>query len=208
VKTVDPLTQKDFFSPPSGLVAGVYAREDLTYSVGKAPAGLETIIAGSMGVVPWGRMTDMQQGVLNLDGVNCLRDFPENGTVVYGARTLVSASDAFEQWKYVPVRRTALFLEQSLYQSLTWAVFQENAEPLWTALTQEINAFMLTLFNQGTYFKGTTPSEAFLVKCDSTTTTQSDIDAGRVNILVGFAPLKPAEFVIVQITQLVGQAQT
>ena len=208
VKTVDPLTQKDFFSPPSGLVAGVYAREDLTYSVGKAPAGLETTIVGSLGVAPWGRMRDMQQGVLNNDGVNCLRDFPAAGTVVFGARTLVSANPAFEEWKYVPVRRTALFLEQSLYQSLGWAVFQENAEPLWNALTQEVSAFMLTLFKQGTYFKGTTPSEAFLVVCDSTTTTQSDIDNGVVNILVGFAPLKPAEFVVVQITQLAGQTQT
>ena len=208
VRTIDPLTQNEIYSPPSGLVAGIFAREDVAYSVGKAPAGLETTIVGSLGVVPWGRMTDMHQGVLNLDGVNCLRDFPGIGTVVYGARTLVSDNPAFEQWKYVPVRRTALFLEQSLYQSLTWAVFQENAEPLWNALTQEINAFMLTLFKQGTYFKGTTPSQAFLVQCDSTTTTQADIDAGNVNILVGFAPLKPAEFVIVQITQLAGQTQT
>ena len=169
---------------------------------------LETTINGASGVVAWGRMTDMQQGVLNGDGVNCLRDFPGMGTVVFGARTLVSQNPAFEQWKYVPVRRTALFIEQSLYGSLGWAVFQPNDTPLWNALTQEVNAFMLTLFRQGSYFQGSTPSEAFLVQCDSTTTTQADIDAGVVNILVGFAPLKPAEFVIVQITQLAGQTQT
>ena len=208
LNTIDPLTQLPSVSPPSGFVAGIFAREDVSYSVGKAPAGLETTINGASGVVAWGRMTDMQQGVLNGDGVDCLRDFPGIGTVVFGARTLVSENPAFEQWKYVPVRRTALFIEQSLYGSLGWAVFQPNDTPLWNALTQEVNAFMLTLFRQGNYFQGTTPSEAFLVQCDSTTTTPADINAGRVNILVGFAPLKPAEFVVVQITQLAGQTQT
>ena len=208
LNTIDPLTQQQSVSPASGFVAGIFAQEDASWSVGKAPAGLETTINGASGVVAWGRMTDMQQGVLNGNGVNCLRDFPGMGTVVFGARTLVSQNPAFEQWKYVPVRRTALFIEQSLYGSLGWAVFQPNDTPLWNALTQEVNAFMLTLFRQGSYFQGSTPSEAFLVQCDSTTTTQADIDAGVVNILVGFAPLKPAEFVIVQITQLAGQTQT
>jgi uncharacterized protein len=105
------------------------------------------------------------------------------------------------------VRRTALFIEQSLYAALTWAVFQPNATPLWNALTQEVNAFMLTLFRQGA-FAGDTPSQAFLVQCDATTTTAADIASGIVNILVGFAPLVPAEFVIVQIAQLAGQAQS
>ena len=208
LETIDPLTQQRYVSPPSGFIAGIFAREDASWSVGKAPAGLETTLTGTSGVVAWGRMTDARQGVLNGDGVNCLRNFPGMGTVVFGARTLVSVNPAFEQWKYVPVRRTALFIEQSLYGSLGWAVFQPNDTPLWNALTQEVNAFMLTLFRQGNYFQGTTPSEAFLVQCDSTTTTQADIDAGRVNILVGFAPLKPAEFVVVQITQLAGQTQT
>jgi phage tail sheath protein FI len=209
LQTVNPLTQKSMISPPSGFVAGIFAKEDLGYSVGKAPAGLETTILGAPGgVVPWGRMTDMQQGTLNTDGVNCLREFTGSGTVVFGARTLESGNQAFEQWKYVPVRRTALFLEQSLYGSLGWAVFQPNAQPLWDALTQEVAAFMLTLFRQGNYFQGNTPSEAFLVKCDSTTTTQQDIDNGVVNILVGFAPLKPAEFVVIQIAQLAGQTQS
>jgi phage tail sheath protein FI len=208
LQAVNPLTGP-VNSPPSGFVAGIYAKEDLNWSVGKAPAGLETTILGAPGgVVPWGRMTDPQQGTLNTDGVNCLREFSGIGTVVFGARTLVSANPAFQQWKYIPVRRTALFLEQSLYGSLGWAVFQPNAQPLWDALTQEVEAFMLTLFRQGNYFQGAKPSDAFLVKCDSTTTPQTDIDNGIVNILVGFAPLKPAEFVVIQIAQLAGQTQS
>ncbi|HXT88505.1 MAG TPA: phage tail sheath C-terminal domain-containing protein [Trebonia sp.] len=209
LQTVDPVTQRPMISPPSGYVAGIFAREDAAVSVGKAPAGLETTVQGTTGVVPWGRMTDMQQGVLNNDGVNCLREFPGLGPpVVFGARTLVASNTAFQQWKYVPVRRTALFIEQSLYGSLGWAVFQPNDTPLWNALTQEVEAFMLTLFRQGSYFQGSTPSQAFLVQCDSTTTTPTDQQNGVVNILVGFAPLKPAEFVVIQIAQLAGQSQT
>ena len=209
LQTVDQVTQQPVISPPSGYVAGIFAREDAAVSVGKAPAGLETTLQGTAGVVPWGRMTDMQQGVLNLDGVNCLREFPGLGPpVVFGARTLVSSNPAYQQWKYVPVRRTALFLEQSLYGSLGWAMFQPNDTPLWNALTQEVEAFMLTLFRQGSYFQGSTPADAFLVQCDSTTTTPTDQQNGVVNILVGFAPLKPAEFVVIQIAQLAGQSQT
>jgi uncharacterized protein len=209
LQTVNQVTQAAMISPPSGFVAGIFAQEDVNYSVGKAPAGLETTILGTSGVVPWGRMTDLQQGTLNNDGVNCLRQFPGIGSpVVFGARTLVSQNPAFQQWMYVPVRRTALFLEQSLYGSLGWAVFQPNAQPLWDALTQEVEAFMLSLFRQGNYFAGDTPTQAFLVQCDSTTTTPQDVANGVVNILVGFAPLIPAEFVVIQITQLAGQAQT
>ena len=209
LQTIDQVTQQPAISPPSGYVAGIFARSDASVSVGKAPAGLETTILGTTGVVPWGRMTNMQQGVLNLDGVNCLREFPGLGPpVVFGARTLVSSNTAFQQWKYVPVRRTALFIEQSLYGSLGWAVFQPNDTPLWNALTQEVEAFMLTLYRQGSYFQGSKPSDAFLVQCDSTTTTPTDQQNGVVNILVGFAPLKPAEFVVIQIAQLAGQTQT
>jgi phage tail sheath protein FI len=209
LQTVDAVTQQPLISPPSGYVAGIFAREDTAVSVGKAPAGLETTLLGTTGVVPWGRMTDKQQGVLNNDGVNCLREFPGLGPpVVFGARTLVASNTAFQQWKYVPVRRTALFIEQSLYGSLGWAVFQPNDTPLWNALTQEVEAFMLTLFRQGSYFQGSTPTEAFLVQCDATTTTPTDQQNGVVNILVGFAPLKPAEFVVIQIAQLAGQSQT
>jgi hypothetical protein len=128
------------------------------------------------------------------------------GTVVFGARTLVAANDAFEQWRYVAVRRTALFIEQSLYESLKWAIFEPNDTPLWNALTQEVQAFMLGLYRQGA-FQGAA-EKAFRVQCDSTTTSQNDIDQGIVNIIVSFAPLKPAEFVVVKIAQLAGQSQT
>jgi phage tail sheath protein FI len=166
------------------------------------------VVLNTTGVVDRGRMTDMNQGTLNINGVNCLRTFPSTGTVVFGARTLVGADDntAFQQWKYVPVRRMALFIEQSLYFSLKWVIFEPNDEPLWVAIRSTINNFMMGLFTQGA-FQGTKPSEAFQVKCDATTTTQDDINNGKVNIIVAFAPLKPAEFVIIKIAQLAGQVQ-
>jgi phage tail sheath protein FI len=207
VLTTDPLSGKPIELPPSGYVAGTYSKTDLNRGVWKAPAGLETSLLGTTGVVPRGRMTDMRQGLLNPKGINCLRSFPAEGTVVFGARTLVAANPAFEQWRYVPVRRMALFIEQSLYASLTWAIFEPNDEPLWAALRTTVNDFMITLFNQHA-FEGSTPSQAFLVKCDSSTTTQYDIDQGVVNIIVGFRPLKPAEFVVIKIAQLAGQAQS
>jgi phage tail sheath protein FI len=116
----------------------------------------------------------------------------------------VGADAETSQWKYVPVRRTALFLESSLYQGLKWVVFEPNDEPLWSAIRLNVGAFMQNLFVQG-FFQGSTPSQAYLVKCDSETTTQTDINNGIVNIVVGFAPLKPAEFVIIKIEQLAGQ---
>jgi uncharacterized protein len=202
----DPLTGRTLPRPPSGFVAGIYARTDLNRGVWKAPAGLETIIANTIGVVESGRMTDARQGTLNPKGVNCLRSFPGVGTVVYGARTLVAENVAFQQWKYVPVRRMALFIEQTLLRNLGWVVFEPNDEPLWAAIRTSIEGFMLSLFDRGA-FQGSTPSQAFQVKCDKSTTTQQDIDNGIVNIVVAFAPLKPAEFVIVKIAQLAGQVQ-
>jgi phage tail sheath protein FI len=191
--------------PPAGTVAGIFAATDIARGVWKAPAGFQATTKNTTGVVARGQMTDPRQGVLNPLGVNCLRDFPNIGTAVFGARTLVTATD--EQWRYVPVRRMALFLEQTLYANLKWVVFEPNAEPLWTAITMSINAFMLGLFKQNA-FQGTKPSEAFQVICNSQTTTQADIDNGIVNIVVAFAPLKPAEFVIITIAQMAGQTQT
>ena len=150
---------------------------------------------------------DQRQGVLNPLGINCIRSFPGIGPVVWGARTSSAQNPAFQQWMYVPVRRMALFLEQSLYFSLGWVVFEPNDDPLWTAIRTSIQAFMLGLFRQGA-FQGSKPSDAFQVKCDSQTTTQTDIDSGIVNIVVAFAPLKPAEFVVIQIAQLAGQSQS
>jgi phage tail sheath protein FI len=206
LKSTDRLTGNPIELPPSGFVAGIYARTDLNRGVWKAPAGLETVILNTTGVVERGKMTDQRQGTLNPIGVNCLRGFPGVGTVVYGARTLVSNNLALQQWKYVPVRRIALFIEQTLIQNLVWVVFEPNDEPLWAAIRTSIEGFMLSLFSQGA-FQGATPSQAFQVKCDKSTTTQTDIDLGKVNIVVAFAPLKPAEFVIIKIAQLAGQVQ-
>jgi uncharacterized protein len=191
--------------PPSPTVAGIFAATDLSRGVWKAPAGFQATTNNTSGVVERGRMNNPQQGLLNPIGVNCLRDFPNIGTAVFGARTLVTLTD--EQWRYVPVRRMALFLEQTLLANLTWVIFEPNADPLWTAITMSINAFMLGLFKQGA-FQGDTPSQAFNVQCNSQTTTQTDIDSGVVNIVVSFAPLKPAEFVVITIAQLAGQTQT
>jgi len=205
---VHPLTQERTLIPPSGVVAGVFARTDNDRGVWKAPAGLETILKNVRGVVPTGRMTDKRAGILNERAVNAIRTFPGVGTVVFGARTLVGdvLNTAFQHWRYVPVRRTALFLEKTFERNLGWVVFEPNDEPLWVTIRTSIDAFMMSLFRQGA-FQGSKPSEAFLVQCDRTTTTQQDINNGIVNIVVGFRPLKPAEFVIVKIAQLAGQAQ-
>jgi hypothetical protein len=201
----NPVTGQVNEIPPAPTVAGIFAATDVSRGVWKAPAGFQATTKNTTGVVVRGRMTDQRQGVLNPIGVNCLRDFPNIGTAVFGARTTVTMTD--EQWRYVPVRRMALFLEQTLYANLGWVVFEPNAQPLWSAITMSVNAFMLGLFRQGA-FQGTTPSSAFSVQCNSQTTTQADIDNGIVNIVVAFAPLKPAEFVVITIAQLAGQTQT
>jgi phage tail sheath protein FI len=191
--------------PPAATVAGIYSATDLARGVWKAPAGFQATTNNTNGVVPTGRMTDIQQGTLNPIGVNCLRDFPNLPTIVFGARTLAVNND--QQWTYVSVRRMALFIEMSLYNNLKWVIFEPNAEPLWNAITTTINPFMLGLFRQGA-FAGTTPSQSFQVQCDSQTTTPTDQELGIVNIVVSFAPLRPAEFVIITIAQMTGQAQT
>jgi hypothetical protein len=140
-------------------------------------------------------------------GVNCLRSFPAVGRVVWGARTLRGADILASEWKYVPVRRTALYIEESLVRGTQWAVFEPNGEPLWAQLRLNVGAFMNHLFRQGA-FQGRTPREAYFVKCDRETTTQADIDLGIVHIVVGFAPLKPAEFVVIKIQQIAGDIPT
>src|SRR5262249_34932253 len=127
VRSSDPVTGQEIRLPPSGTVAGIFARTDLNRGVWKAPAGLETSTLNVAGVVPEGQLTDPQPVVLNGIAVNCLRDFPNAGTVVFGARTLVYQTE--QQWGYVPVRRMALFLEQTLYANLRWVVFEPNDEP-------------------------------------------------------------------------------
>jgi uncharacterized protein len=206
-KTTDPITKKAIVAPPSGYVAGIYGKTDSAQGVWQSPAGYQTALLGTTGVDPNGVMTDPQQGILNNNAIDCLRQFPGIGTVVFGARTTAATNPSFQQWKYVAVRRMALFIEQTLYANLGWAVFEGNSTPLWNALTQTVTAFMLSLFLQGA-FAGDTPKTAFVVQCDSTTTTPQDVALGVVNILVGFAPLVPAEFVVVKIAQLAGQPQS
>ncbi len=190
--------------PPSGFVAGLYARTDANRGVWKAPAGTEASLTGVTGVsVP---LNDPENGVLNPKAINCIRNFPVYGTIIWGARTLQGNDAIGSQWKYIPVRRFALFLEESLYRALKWVVFEPNDEPLWAQIRLNVGAFMHNLFVQGA-FQGKTPQEAYFVKVDKETTTQNDIDRGIVNIVVGFAPLKPAEFVIIQIQQMAGQIQ-
>jgi phage tail sheath protein FI len=190
---------------PCGMIAGTFANTDTQRGVWKAPAG---ITAGLNGVTEFTvPMTDDENGKLNRIGINCLRSFPVYGNVIWGARTMDGADELASDWKYIPVRRTALFIEESLYRGTKWVVFEPNDEPLWSQIRLNIGAFMHDLFRKGA-FQGKTPKEAYLVKCDSETTTQNDINSGIVNILVGFAPLKPAEFVIIQIQQLAGQIDT
>jgi uncharacterized protein len=205
LKSSNPVTGDPINLPPSGFVAGVFARIDASRGVWKAPAGLEAIVRNTTGVVESGRMTEPRHGVLNLTGINVLRTFGI-GTVVFGSRTLVSANVAFQNNKYVPVRRMTLFIEQTLLQNLKWVVFEPNDKPLWLAIRLTIENFMLSLFNQGA-LQGSTPSQAFQVTCDQTTTTPDDQANGIVNIVVAFAPLKPAEFVIIKIAHLAGQTQ-
>jgi phage tail sheath protein FI len=185
--------------PPSGFVAGLYAKTDAQRGVWKAPAGTAAGIAGASGLAV--TFTDVQQGNLNPLNINVLRQFAAAGIVIWGARNVT----ADPEWTYVPVRRTAIMLRVSIYRGIQWAVFEPNDVPLWTQLRLNITAFMMTLYRRGA-FQGTTPSQAFFVKCDSETTTQDDINLGIVNVLVGFAPLKPAEFVVVKISQKAGQA--
>jgi phage tail sheath protein FI len=191
---------------PSGAIAGVMARTDLQRGVWKSPAGTEASLVNVRDLTF--KMTDPENGQLNPEGVNCLRNFPPvYGNVVWGSRTLAGADRLSSEWKYLAVRRVTLFIEESLYRGTQWAVFEPNDEPLWAQIRLNIGAFMHNLFRQGA-FQGRSPREAYFVKCDKSTTTQNDIDRGIVNIEVGFAPLKPAEFVIVKIQQMAGQIET
>jgi phage tail sheath protein FI len=187
---------------PCGCVAGVMARTDGQRGVWKAPAGIDAALNGVQGLAV--SLTNDENGMLNPLGVNCLRTFPIIGSVVWGSRTSRGADLLADEYKYVPVRRLALYLEESLFRGTQWVVFEPNDEPLWSQIRLNVGAFMQNLFRQGA-FQGKTPSEAYFVKCDKETTTQNDINLGVVNIVVGFAALKPAEFVIVKIQQMAGQ---
>lgn len=205
LQMADPLQENRLEEfAPCGVVAGIIARTDAQRGVWKAPAGTEASLLGVRQLSL--SLTDGENGQLNPLAVNCLRTLPVYGHVVWGARTWAGEDQLASEWKYLPVRRLALFLEESLYRSLQWVVFEPNDAPLWAQIRLNVGAFMQNLFLQGA-FQGSTPREAYLVKCDRETTTQNDINLGIVNIVVGFAPLKPAEFVFIKLQQLAGQVQ-
>lgn len=192
---LNPLGPREMQS--SGFAAGLYARTDATRGVWKAPAGTEAAIVSA---APTDAMTDRQQGTLNPNGINAIRTFPVYNSVIWGARTLDGADARASEWRYVNVRRLAMFIESSLQRGLQWVVFESNDEPLWANVRLNVNAFMNQLHRQGA-FQGASARDAFLVKCDSETTTLADVNLGVLNIYVGFAPVRPAEFVVIRIQQ-------
>lgn len=203
IKLSDPLQDGNLETfAPCGVVAGLMSRTDSARGVWKAPAGIEANLQGVMELTI--NMTDAENGLLNPLGINCMRTFPGIGTICWGARTLEGQDILASEWKYVPIRRLALFLEESLFRGTKWVVFEPNDEPLWAKIRLNLGAFMMSLFRQGA-FQGTNPRDAFFVKCDAETTTQDDRNKGIVNIVVGFAPLKPAEFVVIKFQQIAGQ---
>lgn len=197
----NPNAPKTLTVAPSAFAAGMWAKIDARRGVWKAPAGVEAQLIGAADLEY--TVEDLEQGQLNPLGVNCYRKLPSYGAVIWGSRTL--ATKANPEWRYIPVRRTAIFIEESIYQGIQWAVFEPNDHPLWGALRSNIGSFMNGLFRAGA-FQGKTANEAYFVRCGlGDTMTQGDIDRGQVIVIVGFAPLKPAEFVIVRIQQKVGE---
>jgi len=188
----------------SGAIAGICARTDANRGVWKAPAGTEAIVRGITRLET--KLTDAENGMLNPVGINCLRTFDLYGHVNWGGRTLVGVDAAPNQWKYIPVRRLALFLEETLFRSTLWVIHEPNDEPLWAQIRLSVGAFMNDLFKKGA-FQGRTKQEAYFVRCDNTTTTPLDQERGIVNLIVGFAPLKPAEFLIISIQQIPPQVE-
>jgi phage tail sheath protein FI len=203
VQAPDPMAGfRPAYFPPCGFVAGIYAATDATRGVWKAPAGIDASLTGALGLQFI--LNDLQNGTLNVLGINCLRQFPNFGNVTWGARTIAGSDALGSQWKYVPIRRLALFLESSLYQGTQWAVFEPNAEALWGQVRLAIGSFLQGLFLKGA-FAGTTPQQAYFVKCDADNNPSTSQALGILNISVGFAPLYPAEFVVLQIQQIMSQ---
>ena len=196
IEILDPITGLRVAAPPSGHLCGVYAGVDATRGVWKAPANIG--LRGALGLTR--QLSSAEQDILNPVGVNCIRVFAD-GIRVWGARTL---GDAASDWRYVPVRRLTLMIAQSVEEGTRWAVFEPNDLTLWRSLRRDIGAFLQTMWRAGALM-GAKPEDAFFVKCDAETITQADIDAGRVNMLIGIAPVKPTEFVIIRISQSAGQ---
>lgn len=190
---------------PGGLIAGIYARTDASRGVWAAPAGQEATLRGSNGPARFDpasdagvltELTEAQNGAANLAGINCLRNFPVIGSVVWGARTLAGAQTLDDEFKYVPVRRLMLWLEQTLELALRWTVFEPNDEALWSSVRLQVTGILQGLFAQGA-FMGASSSDAFFVQCDATTTTAFNQDNGILNVVLGIAPERPAEFIVI-----------
>ena len=188
---------------PGGTIAGIFARTDFDRGVWKAPAGNAAVLKGALGLGYV--LTDDENGVLNSKGINCIRNFPERGYLCWGARTLEGNDQNASEWKYIYVRRLVLFIEESVDRGTKWVVFEPNDQQLWAQIRIIVGVFMQNLFRTGA-FQGSSPRDAYFVKCDSETTTQADIDSGIVNINIGFAPLKPSEFILIRIRQRAGNS--
>lgn len=197
----DPVQGRIRPFPPCGFIAGLYARYDSTRGVWKAAAGVEAGLVDAAG--PATSLTDAEIGLLNPLAINCIRRLDAAGTVVWGARTMQGSDAQGSEWKYVPVRRLALFIEESIYRGTQWVAFEPNDEALWAQVRLNVGAFLQSLFREGA-FRGTKSSEAYFVRCDESTTTPSDVAQGVVNFTVGFAPIKPAEFVVIKFQLLAG----
>ena len=187
---------------PCGIIAGIIAKTDSSRGVWKAPAEVGASISGIIDFTI--QLNDDEIGVLNLIGINCLKKIQSLGFLVWGSRTMKGDEKLASQWKYLATRRTALFIEESLYRGLSWVVFEPNDEPLWSSIRNTINSFLNNLFRQGV-FQGTSSKEAYFVKCDQSTHTLDDIAKGIINIEIGFAPLKPAEFIIIKIQMMINK---
>ncbi len=181
---------------PCGAVAGIFARTDTNFGVWKEPAGPHANLIGTLGISA--SPSDEDADELGRLGINCIRYSPSHGLVIWSARTLQGPDPFSSEWKYIPVRRTALYIEESIYRGLDWTVSEPNDEPLWAQIRLNVGAFMQTIFQQGA-LQGTSSHQAYFVKCDRETTSQADIDKGITTLLVGFAPLRPAEFVMIKI---------
>jgi phage tail sheath protein FI len=204
LRSADPLAGNALCElAPCGAVAGVFARTDAARGVWKAPAGTGARLTGAVG--PALDLSDVELARLNTASLNCLRSVPRAGTVVWGARTMSGVADTASEWKFVPVRRLALYLERSIDRGTDWVVFEPNGETLWAQVRGTVESFLFHLFRTGA-FAGSKTEEAFFVKCDRTTMTQDDVDDGRLILEIGFAPMKPAEFVVFRIGKKTAEA--
>ena len=192
LEVMDPLSKRPIMVPPSGHMAGVWARTDGTRGVHKAPANEVALGVNGLGF----QVTHEEQGGLNRVGINCIRAFPGRGIRVWGARTLSSDPE----WRYLNVRRLFNFISESIMEGTQWAVFEPNDERLWIALRVAATNFLTRIWRDGALF-GATPDQAFFVKCDAETNPPDLVEAGQVTVTIGIAPVKPAEFVVFQISQ-------